>query len=337
MLRDNHNRTISYLRISLTDRCNFRCAYCLPEKGVEFAANEKLLTLAEIERTARVAADLGVTKIRLTGGEPTLRGGLVDLVAALAAIPGIAEVAMTTNAAKLDKIARPLKIAGLKRLNISLDTLQPARFRALARRDSFEAVMRGIEAARGAGFTELKFNAVVMRGVNDDELCELVEFASEKEAQMRFIEYMPMGALAAENTRGVSMREMLARLNQKFAFEPGREVRAAAATAATEAANGDSARILVCQKTNVRVGFIASMSDHFCGSCNRMRLTATGGLRPCLHQNAEVDLRRILRECGTDEQIAHAFRRAANLKWAGHEMNAFVPLYSRKAMIAIGG
>src|SRR5688500_3169455 len=197
MLRDNHNRVISYLRVSVTERCNFRCVYCMPAEGIALSPKDQVLTFEEIARVARVGATLGLAKIRLTGGEPTVRAELPTLVRMLAGIPGVVEVSMTTNAARLDELARPLKEAGLARINVSLDTLRRDRAREIARRDVLDDVLRGIDAAAAAGFRPPKFNAVVMRGVNDDELCELVDFAHARRGQMRFIEYMPMGATRA--------------------------------------------------------------------------------------------------------------------------------------------
>ena len=326
MLHDNHDRIISYLRISVTERCNFRCTYCVPIEDENINAQKELLTFEEIERVARVGAKLGLTKIRLTGGEPTVRQSIVELVGNLSKISGIREIAMTTNASRLGELAASLKVAGLHRLNISLDTLQREQMEKLARRPCFDTVMGGIEAATREGFSNLKFNCVVMRGTNENELCDLADFACERGATMRFIEFMPMGNLIEERLKIVSMPEMLKILNRQFDFKP-----------AGNLPSTDPARAFVCQKTGARIGFITSMSDHFCDSCNRMRLTAQGGLRPCLHQNAEVDLRSILQDGRSDEQIIEAFREAANMKWAGHQMNAFVPLYSRKQMIAIGG
>lgn len=329
MLSDNYQRLVSYLRISVTERCNFRCTYCaaVPAGGERSAAKSEFLSFEEIERVARVAARMGLSKIRLTGGEPTVRRDLPTLVRKLSSIKGVREIAMTTNASMLAQLAWPLKDAGLDRLNISLDSIKRERFNRIARRDCFEVVMKGIAEAVRVGYENLKFNCVVVRGDNDDELCDLADFAAESGGVMRFIEFMPMGALAAARTKTVAMAEMLARLNKKFDLRPADD----------ERQTKDPARNFVCLKSGVRVGFIASVSNHFCDSCNRMRLTATGGLRPCLHQNAEVDVRGVLRGGGSDADVADAFRRAAALKWAGHRMNAFVPLYSRKEMIAIGG
>ncbi len=324
MLQDRFQRLISYLRISVTDRCNFRCVYCMPENGVEIAPREEILTFEEIERIVKVGAALGLTKIRLTGGEPTVRRDLPTLVAMLRAIPEIKEIAMTTNAALLDELAAPLKAAGMNRLNISLDTLSREKAREIARRDEFSRVMAGIAVSKRAGL-EIKFNTVVMRGLNDDELPDLLEFARGYDAQIRFIEYMPMGmARFDERNRLVTAAEMREILAQKFDLVP-------------ELENGDPARGYICRKSGARAGFISSMSDHFCDSCNRMRLTAQGGLRPCLHQNAEVDARAILRNGGSDEELRSAFLEAAGLKWAGHHMNDIIPLFSSKEMVSIGG
>lgn len=325
MLFDRFERLISYLRISVTDRCNFRCVYCMPAEGVDLSPRDDLLSFEEIARVAQVGATLGLRKIRLTGGEPTVRRDLPRLVSMLSAIDGIKELAMTTNAALLGELAAPLKQAGMTRLNISLDTLQRDKAAHIARRDEWARVARGIEAAREEGFG-LKFNAVVMRGWNDDELGDLVTFAHSFEAPMRFIEWMPMGSLAfGERSTAMSWREMLQRLQTRFDLRP-------------ESGNGnDPAKMWVCQRTGARVGFISSMSDHFCATCNRMRLTAQGGLRPCLHQDAEVDVRSLLRGGASDDELAMAFREAAGLKWAGHRMNEIIPLYSGKEMVSIGG
>ena len=326
-LRDKHNRIVSYLRISVTERCNFRCTYCMPEEGIELSPRDQLLSFEEIARVAQVAGELGLTKIRLTGGEPTVRRDLPRLISMLKEAPQIREIAMTTNAAALRVLAPDLRAAGLDRLNISLDTLQRERAAKLARRDMLPQVLDGIEAAREAGFP-MKFNAVVMRGENDDELSELVRFASTRGAVMRFIEWMPMGEVGAQSkNQTVTQNEMLQLLSRDFDLEK----------VDSSTRENDPAQLFVCRKSGARVGFISSMSDNFCASCNRMRLTAQGGLRPCLHQNAEVDLRAVLRDGGTDSDIARAFQDAANLKWRGHQMTDFIPLLSVKNMVSIGG
>ncbi len=328
-LRDSFSRRISYLRISVTDRCNFRCVYCMPAEGIETLPREQILTFEEISRVARVGVSLGLRKIRLTGGEPTVRADLPLLVRLLRSIDGVEEISMTTNAARLTELATPLKAAGLDRVNISLDSLDRDRAAELARRDVLPSVLAGIEAAAAAGLTPLKLNAVVMRGVNDHELPALLTYALQHAAEMRFIEYMPMGdaRFDAHNRQTVPASEMIQRLRDG-GFDLVRD---------DTRDPHDPARGWICRRTGARAGFITSMTQHFCDTCNRMRLTAEGGLRPCLHQDAEVDVRRILRNGGADEQIAEAFRQAAGRKWAGHRMTQFVPMFSRKEMIAIGG
>jgi cyclic pyranopterin phosphate synthase len=325
MLQDRFSRLITYLRISVTDRCNFRCVYCMPAEGIELSPRAEILSFEEIARIARVGATLGLSKIRLTGGEPTVRRDLPELIGMLRAIPEIREITMTTNAALLDNLAAPLKEAGLDRLNISLDTLERQKAGEIARRDYFDRVLAGIEASRRVGLG-IKFNTVVMRGLNENELPALLDFARSYEAQIRFIEYMPMGmARFDERNRLVTASEMREILATRFDLVP-------------EVGNeSDPARGYVCRRSGARAGFITSMSDHFCESCNRMRLTATGELRPCLHQNAEVDARAILRGGGSDQDVRGAFLEAAGMKWVGHHMNDVIPLFSSKEMVSIGG
>ncbi len=326
-LQDRYNRVISYLRISVTDRCNFRCTYCLPADGIEWLPRSEVLSFEEIARVVQVGSSLGLTKIRLTGGEPTVRNNLPELIALIRAVSGIEEISLTTNASRLRELAGPLRAAGLDRVNISLDTLQRDKMKAIARRDFYDEVMLGIQAAIDNGLAPLKFNCVAMRGINDDEFCDLLEFAHQNGAQMRFIEYMPMGeARFTTQQQYISAPEIRKILAAHFDLQP--EV---------SSNSTDPARLWRCATTGAKVGFITSISEHFCETCNRMRLTAEGGLRPCLHQNAEVDIRQILREGGSDEQLAQAFHDAADLKWAGHHMNDTIPLYSAKEMIAIGG
>jgi cyclic pyranopterin phosphate synthase len=326
MLIDNHNRIISYLRISITDRCNFRCTYCLPADGVEWLPHDEVLSYEEIARVAQIGSTLGLSKIRITGGEPTVRKDLPQLITMLRAISGIQEISLTTNGARLGVLAAPLRAAGLDRVNISLDTLQREKMKTISRRDFFDDVMQGIEAAIQNDFAPLKFNCVAMRGVNDDEFCDLLNFANERGAQMRFIEYMPMGAARfSAQSKFISAEEMRKVLGTRFDLQPENRQ------------SSDPAKIWKCAQTGACVGFITSISENFCDTCNRMRLTAEGGLRPCLHQNVEVGVKEILRSGGSDEQIAEAFREAANLKWAGHHMNDFVPVFSDKEMISIGG
>jgi cyclic pyranopterin phosphate synthase len=312
----------------------------MPENGVELVPRNDILTFEEIARVVRVGATLGLTKIRLTGGEPTVRKELPELVQMLSAIPGIREIAMTTNAARMAQLAGPLKAAGLHRVNISLDTLRRDRTLEIARRDCFDDVQRGIGACVQAGLTPLKFNTVVMRGTNDDELADLARFAHGYDAQIRFIEYMPMGsARFDEHNKLMTAEEMRSALADDFDLVQEQTAPASELSSASGAT--DPARGWVCRRTGARIAFITSMSEHFCATCNRMRLTAGGALMPCLHQNAEVDARQILRSGKIggqlDGEIAGAFRAAAGLKWEGHHMTNVIPLYSAREMVSIGG
>jgi len=298
----------------------------MPADGVELVPHAEILSFEEIVRVVEAGAGLGLTKLRLTGGEPTVRRDLPRLVAMLRAVDGIREIAMTTNGARLAELAEPLRNAGLTRLNISLDTLNPERAQQIARRDYHAKVLHGIEAAAKAGFP-IKFNTVVMHGVNDQEVAELVRFAHGYAAQIRFIEYMPMGLTAFSDTnRMVPSAELRERLGLIYDLVPD-----------SSHDPHDPARAYICRNTGARVGFIGSMTENFCAGCNRMRLTAQGGLRPCLHQDAEVDVRRVLRSGGDETAIQDAFREAAGLKWSGHHMSDVIPLYTAREMVSIGG
>ncbi len=327
-LHDTHGRRFAYLRVSVTPRCNFRCVYCMPADGVQLPAKDNLLSLDEIARVVRVAADIGFSKVRLTGGEPLARPGVTDLVRDIAATAGIGEVTMTTNASLLPRHAEPLKRAGLSRVNISLDSLHRDTAATLARRDVLPSVLAGIDAAIAARLGPIKLNCVVLPGVNDGELGDLVRYAAERDLEIRFIEYMPMGLArldAANRTvTATRMRECLA----NDGIELARVRRGHAA---------DPAEAWEDRATGARVGFITSMSQHFCDACDRMRLTAEGELRPCLHQDAGVSVRGLLRDGGSDADLRQRFADAASLKWAGHAMNNLVPLHVSRDMVTIGG
>ncbi|GGF39721.1 GTP 3',8-cyclase [Microbacterium sorbitolivorans] len=324
-LVDRFGRVHRDLRISLTDRCSLRCTYCMPEQGNEWLARQSILTADEIERVARVAAGLGITTFRLTGGEPLLRRDLVDVVGRLSRIGGV-EVAMTTNAIGLERMLPALRGAGLSRLNISLDTLRADRFRELTRRDRLGDVIRGIRAAAESGMPGLKLNAVAMRGVNDDELVDLVEFAISVGAQMRFIEQMPLDAghtWSRENM--VTREEILEALSARWALAPipGR--------------GGAPAETWRIDGGEHRVGVIASVTAPFCGACDRMRLTADGQLRNCLFSEVENDLVPALRGSAPDAEIAMRLRASVWGKLPGHAINDPSFLQPTRGMNAIGG
>ncbi len=328
-LRDGYGRVHTDLRISVTDRCNIRCTYCMPAEGVVPRPHAAILRFEEIQRFARVAAQLGVKKIRLTGGEPLVRWGICELVQMLAHLPGIAEVAMTTNAILLPKYARPLKAAGLKRLNISLDTLDPERFVQISRRDELSRVLAGIEAALETGFESVKLNACAVRGQSEEDIVPLARFAREKGLTLRFIEFMPLdGDRQWAEDRVLAGEEIIGRISRQVApLEP-------------ELKNGSPAparRYRFRDGNPARIGVIASVTQPFCEHCCRLRLTSEGQVRNCLFAGEEFDARAVLRQGGTDEQLAELICRAVSRKkWAhGTDSGRFAP--STRSMNEIGG
>lgn len=339
-LVDTFGRVHRDLRISLTDRCSLRCTYCMPAEGMAWLAGPSILSADEIVRVARVCAEDGVTTFRLTGGEPLLRPDLVDLVARLSALRGPSgdpvQVAMTTNGIRLGAVLDDLVAAGLHRLNISLDTLRPDRFHALTRRDRLDDVLEGIAAAAASPLRPLKLNAVAMRGVNDDELVDLVEFAVAHGAQMRFIEQMPLDAGHTwDRGRMVTRDEMLAALGERWTLTPlpGR--------------GGAPAETFLLDGGPHRVGVIAAVTAPFCGACDRLRLTADGQLRSCLFATSELDLRAVLRDQPgpdglddderTDDALDAVLRRCVHGKLPGHGINDPGFLQPARGMNAIGG
>lgn len=328
-LLDTHGRVHRDLRISLTDRCSLRCTYCMPEQGNEWLARSSILSLDEIERIARVAASTGITTFRLTGGEPLLRADIVEVVRRLALIEspsGPVTIAMTTNGISLPKFLPGLIEAGLKRLNISIDTIQRQRFHDLTRRDRLADVFDGIAAAAASPLRPLKLNAVAMRGVNDDELVDLVQFAVDHGAQMRFIEQMPLdaGHTWDRNTM-VTREEILASLATRWNLEPipGR----GGAPAETWRLDGGPHT----------VGVIASVTAPFCGNCDRLRLTADGQLRNCLFSSTEFDVLPVLRAGGDDRAVESVLRSCVWGKLPGHAINDPSFLQPARGMNAIGG
>jgi cyclic pyranopterin phosphate synthase len=323
-LLDTFGRVHTNLRVSVTDRCNLRCTYCMPEEAT-FLDRGEILTFEEITRFVRIAADLGVTKVRLTGGEPLMRRRLPNLVAMIAATPGIDDLGLTTNGLLLAESAAALRDAGLHRVTISLDTLDPLTFRRLTRRDGLDRVLEGIDAATAAGFRP-KLNAVVVRGVNDAEVVPLALFARGRRLTLRFIEYMPIGAEPWERDKCVPAHEILDEVETHVGPLnplPDHDPRAPA----TEFAYDDG----------TRVGVIASVSRPFCPRCNRLRLTADGKVRNCLFALDEVDVKALLRGGGADADIAAAVRGCVYAKWAGHEINSARFVRPGRTMHAIGG
>jgi cyclic pyranopterin phosphate synthase len=325
-LIDTFGRIHNNLRISVTDRCNLRCTYCMPEEVV-FMDRAELLTFEEIAHFVRVAVPLGIDKVRLTGGEPLMRRDMPRLVALLRAIDGIRDIGLTTNGLLLAGQAQALWDAGLRRINISLDTLDPERFRQLARRDGLDKVLDGIVAAKKAGFDPVKINAVSMRGITEYEVVPLARFAREHGLEMRFIEYMPIGADNWERGKVYFAHEILEQIEREIApLVPAKDYDRRAPAMEFEYTDGGG-----------RVGIIASVSRPFCMSCNRVRLTADGKLRNCLFALDEVDVKGLIRGGSPDEAIAEVIRRNVYSKWEGHEINTARFIKPLRTMHAIGG
>jgi cyclic pyranopterin phosphate synthase len=327
-LIDTYGRVHDNLRISVTDRCNIRCFYCMPEEGVKFQPREEILTFEEIERFVRIAVTLGVRKLRITGGEPLLRKGLAKLVGRLGAIEGIHDIALTTNAVLLAEQAQELYDAGLRRLNIHLDTLDHERFKQITRRDDFGRVMNGIETALRIGYPVIKINAVAVKNLVEPDIVPLARFGRENGIEIRYIEFMPLDAQGIwDHDKVLLADDMIAMLTREIGplrEIPDRDPRAPA----TEYEFSDG---------KGRVGFIASVSKPFCLNCNRIRLTADGKFRYCLFAIDETDMRGLLRNGGPDQAIADAIRGSVKDKWIGHQINTakFVP--PPRPMYSIGG
>ncbi len=326
-LVDTQGRIVRDLRISVTDRCNLRCVYCMPAEGMPWMPRHEILTYEEITRFARVCLGLGITGIRLTGGEPTVRQDLPRLVAMLAALrPGL-DLSLTTNGIKLPSMARELREAGLRRVNVSLDTLDRERFRAIARRDRIDEVHAGLAAAREAGFSPIKINAVLMRGFNDDEAVPLAHWAREQGYELRFIEWMPLDFQKSwDRDRLVPAAEILEQLHARFPLEPMRVSDPSAPATMHRYLDGRGA-----------VGVIASVTRPFCGHCDRIRLTADGQIRTGLFANREYDFRAAMRSGAPDEEIERLLRAAVWRKEPGHLINSPLFRQPERGMSAIGG
>ncbi len=327
-MEDRFGHRISYLRVSITDRCNERCTYCMPQELQEWLPRAEILTFEETLRLIRIASELGVTKIRLTGGEPLVRHRLNVLVAKLAALE--VDLALTTNGATLAEVAHDLKDAGLERINISLDSLRPDRFLALTRRDALADVLKGIDAALEAGLTPVKVNVVLMRGVNDDEVIDLARFGRDRGVTLRFIEFMPLDADGAWKLDQVVPRdEIVAAIHAVFPLE---------STGHDDGHGGSQpAEVFRYCDGQGEIGVIASVTSAFCSSCDRIRLTADGQLRACLFAVEETDLRALLRTGASDDDIAAAIERCVAGKWAGHGISEVQFVRPKRSMSQIGG
>ena len=334
-LFDNDNRRIRYLRISVTDRCNLRCRYCIPSSDFVCLLHSQVLTYEEIVRTARILAPYGVNSLRLTGGEPLVRKGLSHLVSSLASIPGIEDLSLTTNGILLKENAEPLRNAGLSRVNVSLDTLKPEKFRwitdpqASGPSDNLTAVMDGLEAAHRAGLRPVKVNVVLMKGFNDDELEDFAGLTLDRDWEVRFIELMPMGPNGFwDRDKVITTAEIASRLRRSFSgLEPLDRGKG----------SGPATRFRIAGHRGT-VGFISPVSSHFCAVCNRLRLTADGKLRTCLFSDHETDIVPLLRGSATDGEILKTIRDAIRKKPHGHGITSdSIPSVCARTMSHIGG
>ena len=326
LLTDNFGRQHTYLRISVTERCNLRCRYCMPAEGVDLSPRSDILTFEEIERLARLFVLNGVRRIRLTGGEPLVRKDLDKLVRLLSAIDGVESLAMTTNGIHLDRKLSVLAAGGLTGINISLDTLREERFAKITRRPGLHRVLTAVNLAIDAGFVPLKINCVVMKGINDDELVDFVAMTQHRRIEVRFIEYMPFSGNGWQDGLFVPWRDMREHIERHYGqLEP-----------VTSHPNA-TAKTFRVPGFDGAVGFISSMSDHFCGACNRLRITADGNLKVCLFGRREVSLRDMMREGNTDAEIETVIGEAVNRKAAQHAGMYNLVDDENRPMILIGG
>ncbi len=326
-LLDRYGREHRDLRVSVTDRCNLRCVYCMPEEGVPLRPRQEMLSIEEIARIVRIARELGIRSVRFSGGEPLVRRGIVELVRHMALL-GFDDVALTTNGTNLAPAVSALAAAGLMRVNISCDSLRPERFRTIRRRGDLAVVLHAMDAAEAAGLSPVKVNVVVIAGVNDDEVLDFAAFARRYGRAVRFIEYMPLDADRSWTRRQVvPSDDIVARIHAVWPLE-------AEPTDGTEAAPADRYRF---RDGAGEVGVVASVTRPFCGTCNRLRLTADGAIRNCLFSDEEVLVRDLVRDGSSDDAIAAAMRRAVWGKWPGHGINDPGFLRPARSMSMIGG
>lgn len=318
---------VNYLRISVTDRCNLACCYCVPKDQISLLTHRDIARYEEILRIVRACCRLGITKVRITGGEPLVRKGIVDFIQSIAKMPEIQDLSITTNGVLLKKNARALKESGLKRINVSLDTLVPDRFRQITGKDLFHQVWKGIMAAMDQGLSPIKLNAVVMRGVNDDEIEALAELSLKYPVHMRFIEYMPMGNSAVDSEQQILIPEIKRRIEQ----------RAGELIPVERGMNDGPARRFKLPDALGEVGFISPVSSHFCHECNRLRLTSTGTLRPCLLNNLEYDILTPLRRGATDRELEAIIIKSIRNKPESHHLGMVNSERIESQMFSIGG
>ncbi|HXH59996.1 MAG TPA: GTP 3',8-cyclase MoaA [Fimbriimonadaceae bacterium] len=324
-LTDRFGRRHTYLRVSVTDRCNLRCQYCMPAEGIPWIPRQEILTYEEIERIVGVLAGAGVEKVRITGGEPTVRKGITDLIAGIARTKGIKDLAMTTNGTTLAKMAQAYGDAGLTQVNVSIDSLQEEKYKEITRTDKLQTVLDGLDAAVDAGFGTIKVNVVAMKGVNEDEIPAFVELAKRKGINVRFIEFMPFDGNEWTKDRMLTYREMRAVVERHAKVTP------------IERAPSQVAKDFRIDGSEGTVSFITSMTEDFCSDCNRLRLTATGEFKPCLFMLPNVSVRDIIRDGGSDDDILEAVHGSLEKKWVGHPSPQELIRLKNSSMVQIGG
>ncbi len=325
-LIDQHNRHLNYLRISITDRCNLRCTYCVPADRLIRLTHTDILRYEEILRLVKIGVGLGISKVRITGGEPLVRKGALGFLSEVAQVPGISEVTLTTNGVLLKSTIHRIWDAGIRRINISLDTLQKEKFLRITGENLFEQVWGGITAARRSGIDPIKLNVVALRGVNEDELLDFARLTHDNAFHIRFIEYMPIGRARMKFGPPLLVPEIKDRLAPLGRLAPIEK----------NPNDGPAERFRLAGATG-EIGFISALSHHFCGSCNRLRLTANGQLRPCLLSDHQIDLKGPLRNGATDEELAALFYRAVAYKPSDHSLTANEPSGVTCQMSSIGG
>ncbi len=326
LLVDSYSRHLQYLRVSVTDRCNLRCSYCMPPELIPKMMHADILTYEEILRVIKTGIRLGITKVRVTGGEPLVRKGIFEFLKSLCDVQGLSDISLTTNGVTLAKNIHRIKAAGIKRLNISLDTLDRAKFKRITGRDSFNKVWEGIMAAHDLGFEPLKINVVALAGVNDDEFQKMAGLTFDYPFHVRFIEHMPIGKNNIEKTGRLltpDIKKKIEALGELLPVQPG-------------VTDGPAERFRIKGAIG-EVGFISALSRHFCNNCNRLRLTASGQLRPCLLSDRQVDLKKLLRGKASDDEIAERFISAVKLKQAKHGLTDGIPSKITGQMSSIGG
>ena len=333
-LTDNLGREITYLRVSITDRCNYRCIYCKPEEQFKFIPHEEILRYEEIVKIIEEAVNLGITKVRITGGEPLARKGVVDFIKKLREIKKLEDISLTTNGFFLSEYAEKLKAAGLNRVNISLDSLREEKYKRITRGGILEKALKGIDSALKAGLLPIKINTVLIRGINDDEVEDFVRLALGRPLNIRFIEFMPSGEELKDNYRDkfISVLEIKESLAEKYSFRPVN----------INSGNGP-AKYYQIKGGQGTIGFITALSQHFCKTCNRIRLTSEGKLRPCLFSNMEVDIKQAIRNAKTDDKIIRSkiirnnIAEAISIKPEGHRLNEKFSNRDSFKMSKIGG